>query len=102
MATLDHILVPSQEAVTKLGAIASGLATAKIELGANQLFAVEADNPFHIKFGTASTADPTVADFLLPLGQVHVFDTGQAFTHIQFFSTGAGSTDFYVTPLSRF
>ncbi len=102
MAVIDAILVPSQEAVIKVAALATAASSAEQTLGKNQLFAIHATDSFHIRFGVTGMGDGVATDFLFPGGQVHVLDTGQAFTHVKVFNDSGGNIDFYILPLSRF
>lgn len=102
MATLDAILVFSQEPVIKIAALAADTSSTEQLLGKNQLFAVHGTDGFHIKPGATGMGAAAATDFLLPGGQVHVFDTGQAFTHIRLFNDTASAIALYIQPLSRF
>ncbi len=102
MAVIDAILVPSQEAVIKVAGLVTTASSAEQLLGKNQLFAIHATGDFHIRFGVTGMGAGVATDFLLPSAQVHVFDTGQAFTHVRIFNDSGSNLDFYILPLSRF
>jgi len=102
MAVLDAILVPSQEDATRIAAVAASASTAAQSLGKNQLFAIQGTDTFHIAFGVSAMGAADINDFQLPGGQVHVFDTGQAFTDIRLFNSTGSPIDIYIQPLSRF
>lgn len=102
MAVFDAILVPSQESVIKVAGLVTANSSAEQLLGKNQLFAIHGTGLFHIRFGVTGMGAGVATDFLLPSGQVHVFDTGQAFTHVRIFNDTGSNIDFYILPLSRF
>ncbi len=102
MAVIDAILVPSQDPAIKVAAIVTTASSAEQLLGKNQLFAIHATDSFHLRFGVTGMGAGVATDFLLPGGQIHVFDTGQAFTHVRVFNDSGGNIDFYIQPLSRF
>jgi len=102
MAVIDAILVPGQDSAVKVAALATATSSAEQLLGKNQLFAIHGTGDFHIRFGVAGMGAGVATDFLLPSGQVHVFDTGQAFTHVRIFNDSGANIDFYILSLSRF
>ena len=102
MAVIDAVLVFGQDPAIKVAALATANSSAEQLLGKNQLFAIHATGDFHIRAGVTGMGAGVATDFLLPSGQVHVFDTGQAFTHIRIFNDSGSNIDFYILSLSRF
>ena len=102
MAVQDAVLVPSQELVLKVAALAAAASSAEQNLGKNQLFAINATDEFHIKFGVTGMGVAANTDFRIPKDAVVVYDTGQAFTHIRVFNDTGVAIDVYIQPLSRF
>lgn len=102
MAVIDAVLVPSQEPVLKIAALAAAASSAEQLLGKNQLFAISATDDFHISFGVTGMGVASAADFRIPIDAIVVLDSGQAFTHLRVFNNTAANIDVYILPLSRF
>jgi len=110
MARRSVILVPSGEAVIKVGSLAAASSSTEQALGQYQVFAVIGIRPttstsiattgFHIKFGRTGMPAAAATDMFLPPGQLVTLDTGSAFTHVRFFNPHATEAiDIYVLPL---
>ena len=102
MATLDAILVMGQSPNRVLAALAADTSSTEQLLGSNTIFAVVADDAFHIKFGKTGMTVAAATDFLIPANTIVIFDTGSAFTHVRIFNDTTAAIEVHIQQLSRF
>lgn len=101
MAVLSCILVPSNEAVTKIAALATVTSSAEVVLNTNRIFVINATGDITIKFGQPGMAAAAATDYRIPANQQTTFDTGSAITSLRVFNLAGTATDIYIFPLSR-
>ena len=101
MALMDAILAPGKERGNKIAALATVTSSTEQVLGEQTIFAINSDEDAHIRFGITGMGAATVADFRIPANVTQVFGMS-SFTHIRVFNNGAGDSDIYIYPLSRF
>lgn len=103
MATFSSILIPAQVPSTKIAGLATTTSSVEQALGANVIFAINADQDITIKFGLPGLAAATANDFRVPANSTMVFDVGSHYTSFRCFNlSGTTTANIYIQFLSKF
>lgn len=99
MATYESVFIPEAKDVT--ATLATVTATAEILIGINNIFAIQATDDMHIKFGTTGMAAASASNWKIPAGSIFKYDMGRAVDTIRLFNPTGATITYWIQFLSR-
>lgn len=107
MATFTSIFVPvggstlGSTTADLNGTVTTVTSSAEIVLGRYQLFAINANGDFNIRFGNSGMPGAAATDFRIPANSMAVYQIPQQYDRFRIFNPGGTTITYWIQPLRQ-